>query len=124
MPESAEVIEAAVLAATATGFRNRLLARGEARGMIWQDGVLPPNAPAFPAILSYDLLSYGYSLLGHGIRLIEARGSLEVSRQAFENAATAIEAVIARGPATANQGFHRVVAAAAYHLGRFSARAF
>lgn len=124
MPESAEAIEAAVLAATAAGFRNRLLARGEARGMIWQDGVLPPNAPAFPAILSYDLLSYGYSLLGHGIRLIEVGGSPEVSRQAFENAATAIEAVIARGSVTANQGFHRVVAAAAYHLGRFSARAF
>lgn len=124
MPESAETIEAAILAATATGYRNRLLARGEARGMIWQDGVLPPNAPAFPAILSYDLLSYGYSLLGHGIRLIEAAGSPEVSRHAFESAATAIEAVIARGLATEEQGFHRVVAAAAYHLGRFSARAF
>lgn len=124
MPESPEAIEAVIRAATSPGFRNRLLARGEARGMIWQDGVLPENAPAFASLLSYDLLSYGYALLGHGLRLGETGGSREVSRQAFENAATAIEAVIARGPATADRGFHRIVAAASYHLGRFSARAY
>lgn len=124
MPESPEEIEAAILAATSPGFRNRLLARGEARDMIWQDGVLPENAPAFASLLSYDLLSYGYSLLGHGLRLVEAGGSQGVTRRAFENAATAIEAVIARGPASEDRGFHRVVTAASYHLGGFSARAF
>jgi superfamily II DNA/RNA helicase len=124
MPESPEAIEAAILTATSPGFRNRLLARGEARGMIWRDGVPPENAPTFASLLSYDLLSYGYSLLGHGLRLVEAGGSRKVSQQAFENAATAIEAVIARGPATDDRGFHRVVAAASYHLGSFSARAY
>lgn len=124
MPESVEVIEAAIREATAPGFRERLLARGEARGMIWRDGTLPENAPAFEPLLTYDLLSYGYALLGNGLRLVEAGGSREVGQRAFENAATAIEAVIARGPATQDQGFHRVVAAAAYHLGSFSARAY
>lgn len=124
MPESLEAIEAAIRTATSPGFRNQLLARGEARGMIWQDGVMPENAPAFASLLSYDLLSYGYSLLGHGLRLVEAGGSRELSRQAFENAATATEAVIARGPSSEDRGFHCVVTAASYHLGGFSARAY
>ena len=124
MAESAEAIEAAILEATTPGFRERLLARGEARGMIWRDGVLPEDSPAFPSILTYDLLSYGYGLLGRGLRLLEADGNREIAQHAFENAATAIEAVIARGPASGERSFHRVVAAAAYHLGSYSARAY
>lgn len=124
MPESPEALEAAIRAATAPGFRDRLLARGEARAMVWREGELPQNAPAFAPLLSYDLLSYGYALLGQGIRLLDAGGSDELCRQAFEHAATAIEAVIARGPQSEDRAFHRVVAAACYHLGRFSARAY
>lgn len=92
--------------------------------MIWRDGVLPEDAPAFDDLLSYDLLSYGYSLLGLGLRLVEASGSQTLAQRAFEGAASAIESVIARGPNSRERGFHRVVAAAAYHLGGFSARAF
>lgn len=92
--------------------------------MIWRDGVLPEDAPAFDQLLSYDLLSYGYSLLGLGLRLAEANGSQTLAQRAFEGAATAVESVIARGPSTRERGFHRVVAAAAYHLGSFSARAY
>ena len=124
MPESPEVLERVISAATSAGHRNRLLARGEARAMIWRDGELPPNAPVFAALLSYDLISYGYALLGQGIRLLDAGGSEELARRAFEHAATAIEAVIARGPQNDDRAFHRVVAAACYHLGRFSARAY
>ncbi|MFX7849817.1 hypothetical protein ABTK11_22175, partial [Acinetobacter baumannii] len=72
MPETVEDIEAAIEEATTPGFREQLLARGEARSMIWRDGVLPEEAPAFDQLLSYDLLSYGYSLLGLGLRLVEA----------------------------------------------------
>lgn len=75
MPGSAEAIEAAIREAVSPGFRERLLARGEARGMIWREGVLPENAPAFDPLLSYDLLSYGYALLGHGLRLMDEQGS-------------------------------------------------
>ncbi|MFL0535446.1 DEAD/DEAH box helicase [Micrococcus luteus] len=110
--------------ATTPGFRERLLSRGEARSMIWRGGVLPEDAPAFDQSLTYELLSYGYSLLGLGLRLVEANGSKSLAQRAFEGAATAIESVIARGPNSRERGFHRVVAAAAYHLGSFSARAY
>lgn len=124
MPETVDEIEAAIGEATTPGFREQLLARGEARSMIWRDGVLPEDAPAFDELLSYDLLSYGYSLLGLGLRLVEADGSRSLAQRAFEGAATAIESVIDRGANSRERGFHRVVAAAAYHLGSFSARAY
>lgn len=124
MPDTVEGIEAAIGEATNSGFRDQLLARGEARSMIWRDGVLPEDAPAFDQLLTYDLLSYGYSLLGLGLRLVEANGSQALAHRAFEGAATAIESVVADGPSSRERGFHRVVAAASYHLGSYSARAY
>ena len=47
-----EGIQADIDLASAPGFRERLLAQGQARAMIWRDGGLPPNAPAFSAQLS------------------------------------------------------------------------
>lgn len=124
MPARVEDLETAIGRATTSGFRGRLLARGEARAMIWREGVLPEDAPPFDVLLSHDLLSYGYALLEHGLELSDLEGSAEASRRAFENAATAIESVIARGEVTPESGFHRVVAAASFHLARFSARAY
>jgi hypothetical protein len=125
MATTIEQIEADIRTASAAGFRGRLLARGQARAMIWRDGVLPPDAPGFSDLLSYDLHSYGYSMLGLGLRLRDLRGSEVLARLAFEQAATALESVIARGnPDDRDRDFHHVMAAAAYHLGRFSARAF
>ncbi|GGM53966.1 DEAD/DEAH box helicase [Microbacterium saperdae] len=124
MPGRVEDLETAIGRATAPGFRGRLLARGEARAMIWRDGALPEDAPPFDVLLSHDLLAYGYALLEHGLELSDLEGSTDVSRRAFENAAAAIESVIARGEATPELGFHRVVAAASFHLARYSARAY
>ena len=125
MAATVEAIEANIRAALAPGFREQLLARGQARSIIWRDGVLPEDSPPFSPTLSYDLLSYGYSLLDLGIRLLELGGNPDVARLAFENAAGAIEAVIAKGdPNDPARDFHNVVAASAYHLGRFSARAY
>ncbi|WP_240544059.1 hypothetical protein [Bradyrhizobium canariense] len=70
-------------AATA-GFRGSLIARGQARAIIWRDGALPPDAPAFAPQLSYDLHSYGYALLGLGLRLLELGGDATQARTAFE----------------------------------------
>src|SRR6516165_3011266 len=93
--------------------------------MIWRDGVLPPGAPAFSDLLSYDLHSYGYAMLGQGLRLRDLGGRADRARLAFEQAGTALESVIAKGdPADPDRDFHHVMAAAAYHLGRFSARAY
>lgn len=124
MAKSIEAIEASIREAVTPGFREKLLARGQARSMIWRDGVLPDDAPPFSSLLSYDLLSYGYALLSHGLRLLEKEGDPNLARIAFEHAAGAIEAVIAKGQNNNVRDFHRLVAAAAYHLGRFSARAY
>ncbi|VVN72562.1 hypothetical protein PS718_00513 [Pseudomonas fluorescens] len=125
MPTTTEAIVASIAEAATTGFRGRLIARGQARAIIWRDGVLPPDAPEFAAQLSYDLHSYGYSLLGLGLRLRELQGDSAQARIAFEQAATALEAVIARGnPDEVDRDFHFVMAAASYHLAHLSARSY
>ncbi len=93
--------------------------------MIWRDGVLPPEAPAFSPQLSGDLFGYAYALLEMGVRLLELEGDRVRARLAFEQAATALEAVIARGDRGGiDRDFHFVMAAASYHLARLSARAY
>ena len=125
MPTTPEAIVADINEAVATGFRGRLIARGQARAMIWRNGVLLPDAPAFSPYLSYDLHSYGYALLGFGLRLREVGGEPAQARIAFEQAATALEAVMAKGNhEEADRDFHFVMAAASYHLAHLSARAY
>ena len=125
MPTTPEAISADIVAATSAGYRGTLIARGQARAIIWRDGVLPPDAPAFAPQLSYDLHSYGYALLGLGLRLRELGGDPAQARAAFEQAATALEAVIAKGNRQeVDRDFHFVMAAASYHLGHLSARAY
>jgi superfamily II DNA/RNA helicase len=125
MATTVETIEADIAVASVPGFRGRLIARGQARAMIWTDGVLPPGAPEFSDRLSYDLHSYGYAMLGLGLRLRDLGGDPARARIAFEQAATALESVIANGnPADPDRDFHHVMAATAYHLGRFSAQAY
>jgi hypothetical protein len=125
MPTTVEGIQADIDTATTPGFRGRLIARGQARAIIWRNGVLPPDAPGFSPQLSYDLHSYGYSLFGLGLRLRELGGDPARARIAFEQAATALEAVMAKGNRTgSDRDFHFVMAAAAFHLARLSARAY
>ena len=125
MPTTPEAIIAAIQEAATTGFRGRLIARGQARAMVWHDGVLPPDAPAFSPQLSYDLHSYGYALLGLGLRIRELNGDAAQARIAFEQAATALEADIAKGNRQEDdRDFHFVMAAASYHLAHLSARAY
>jgi superfamily II DNA/RNA helicase len=125
MASTIEEIEEAIRQAIATGFRGRLLERGLARSMIWVDGELPDGSPNFADRLSYDLLSYGYSLLSLAIRLTELKGDSDLARAAFEKSATAITDVIHNGNSDdPESGFHKVLAASSYHLGHFSAKAF
>ena len=124
MASSLQELRANIDAAVAPGFRAKMLARGQARAMIWRQGRLPESAPDFSPDLSGDLLSYGYSLLLHGLRYADLGGEPERSQVAYEVAAEALEAVVAKGGHDAERDFHRLVAAAAYHLGRFSARAY
>jgi len=125
MPTTHDAIVADIAEAASAGFRGRLIARGQARAIIWKDGVLPPEAPDFSPRLSYDLLSYGYALFGLGLRLRELGGDAAQARTAFEQAATALEAVIAKGNhQDPDRNFHFVMAAAGYHLAHLSARAY
>lgn len=125
MPTTAEEIIADITEAARAGFRGQLIARGQARAIIWREGALPPDAPAFAPQLSYDLHSYGYAFLSLGLRLRELDGNAPQARVAFEQAATALEAVIAKGDSEeVDRDFHFVVAAASYHLAHLSARAY
>lgn len=124
MPTTVDEIESLVKRALNRDFRGRLLERGIARSMIWKEGVLPPESPSFASTLSYDLLSFGYSLLSLAIKLIELQGDKELIYSAFERAATAITGVIHNGLDTKDRGFHKVLAASSYHLGHYSAKSF
>ena len=124
MASTLEELQENIDSAITPGFRYKLLARGQSRRMIWRDGVLPEDAPNYGSELSDDLLSYGYSLLLHGLRYTELGGDADRGRSAFAVAAEALEAVAAKGIADPERDFHCLIAAAAYHLGRFSARAY
>jgi len=124
MASTLEELRSNIHEAVEAGYRQQLLARGQARGMIWRAGKLPIDAPDFRPLLSEDLLSFGYSLLLHGLRYLDLGGDFGTARQAFEVAAESIEAVVARGQLDETRDFHRLVAGSAYHLGRFSARAY
>jgi len=120
-----EALQANIEQAIQTGYRDKLLSKGQARSIIMSEGVLPPGSPRYSRRLGYDLLSYGYSLLSQGLRLSEKGGDRVLARQAFEQAGNAIEAAVANDDSSAPEyAFHITIAAAAFHLGRFSARAF
>jgi superfamily II DNA/RNA helicase len=124
MASNIEELQANIEAAIEPGFRHKLLARGQSRGMIWREGILPDGAPHFSLELSGDLLSFGYSLLSHALRYADLGGDPGLARIAFRVAAEALEAVVAKGEVTTDRDFHRLAAAAAYHLGRYSAKAY
>ena len=125
MPETIESIVARIEDGTRPGFRGRLVARGLARSIIWSDGQVPPGAVPFSPVLSADLISYGLALFSLGLRLRDFERTNPAATRAFERSAEAIEAVVHDGdPEWAERGFYTILAAAAYHLGHFSARAF
>ena len=120
-----EQIETEVTRALEPAFRTRLLAQGQARSLIWRAGVLPVGSPSFSDSLSHDLISYGDALLLLALRIRQAGGDEQLARKAFNQAGEALEAVIADGnPKNPERGFLRILSAAAYHLGRSSARAY
>jgi hypothetical protein len=105
--------------------RERLNARGHARAMVWRNGILPEGSPNLGPLLTEELLSYGFGLL----RLALKARSFEVLNEdvlrAFELAGESLESVVRNGdPKDEARGFYRIAAAASYHLGRFSARAY
>lgn len=107
-----------------TGFRGRLLDRGLARGLIWEEGELPAGSPHFAINLSDDLLDYGHGLLALALNLRSIEPDHKILSKAFRIAGESIESAVHRGEVNKVQGFHRVAAGVAFHLARYSARAF
>lgn len=105
-------------------FAAHLLERGLARNVIWRNGETD-GGPAFSRSLSDDLLDYGIGMLSHAMNLRNSRENDSLALLAFERAAQSIETVVRDGdPNDESHDFYTVIAAAAYHLARFNARAF
>ena len=123
--ETVEELEEFLRTTTRENVRGRLLARGEARAVMRDDGQLPADAPPFAATIDTDLADYGFSVLRAALALREAVGSTALARTGFEKAANAFEALVRNGPVDApERGFYRVVSGAAYHLAGYSAIAY
>lgn len=113
------------MGSTREGAWGRLLDRGTARAIMRQDGLLPPDAPAFSATIDADLAEYGFSVLRASLALKAAGGDDQFWQESFQRAASAFESLVRNGPLDAvDRGFYRVIAGAAYHLAGYSAIAF
>lgn len=110
---------------TTAGHRGNLVARGLARGMVWRDGTLPPGAPTFSEDLTTDLLDHGFQLLSSSLSLRAAECDMTVVRRGLYAAAESLESA-ARfdGRTVAERGFYLTMAAAAFHIGGYAARAY
>lgn len=92
MAEATEQLQARLQRAVAPRFRERLLDKGLARGLIWRDGVLPEGAPSFPDGLTEDLLDYAHTVIEMALRLRTASPDSLPLERAFLVAGEAIEA--------------------------------
>jgi hypothetical protein len=123
--ETTDELTTFLATATVDGILGRLLSRGAAWSLMREEGVMPPNAPPLGATIDLDLAEHGFALLRGAIALRAQTGASDLIRKAFERAANAFEALVRNGdPAAPVRGFHRTIAAAAYHLAGFSAVAY
>ncbi|MEX2175488.1 MAG: DEAD/DEAH box helicase [Pirellulaceae bacterium] len=125
MPEQPAQLVARLNSLTTAGYRENLLAKGLARGLVWRNGLLPPEAPNFPPDLTTDLLDHGFVLLSNALRLRDLKGDQDVARRALQAAGEALESAARHDTVVElDRGFHLVMAAAAFHIGGFCARAY
>ena len=123
--ETTEELVGFLEAATENEVRGSLLHRGTAWSLMRTEGVLPPNAPHFGETIETDLAEYGFALLRGAMALRAQAGASDLTSKAFERAANAFEALVRNAHSEKpNRGFHRVVAAASYHLAGYSAVAY
>lgn len=135
MARTFDALVSAIEAATASDFRGDLIARGRARSLIMRDGKLPDDAPNFDDHLRYDLLTYGFGLLDHSLRLEAdlmgefpsefADEHLALIERGYTAAADALASVVTNGGTSdLDRDFHRLVAGCAYHFARLAARSY
>lgn len=125
MAETAQQVADKLRPLLQAGYRNRLTARGAARAMVWRSGALPEGGPALGQALTQELLSYGFGTLRTALKAKSLGVVDDNVLRGFELSAEALEALVKNGdPDDTSRGFYRTVAAASYHLARYSARAF
>ena len=104
--------------------RDRVLDKGEAWSIMRRNGVPPPRM-RFSPTLDADLAEYGFALLDAGLTLHDLNPGHALARRAFATAGRTFESLVRNGaPADPRRGFHRVMAAASYHLGSYAAIAY
>ena len=105
--------------------RGRVVDTGEAWSIVRRKGLLPVDAPRFRPTLDADLAEYGFALLDAGLALNDLARGHHVARRAFVTAGRAFENLVRNGdPSDPERGFLRVMAAASYHLGSYTAIAY
>src|SRR5436190_12206270 len=125
MPETIEELASSLEQLTQPGYRDRLIARGLARGLIWRNGILPSDAPNFAPELSTDLLDHGFHVLSQALKLRELDRTHAMVPRGLYVSAEAIESASRHTNSDdAERGFHLTMAAAAFHIGGYTARAF
>lgn len=125
MPETPEDLASSLSELTQPGYREKLIARGLARGLIWRNGILPSDAPEFSPELSTDLLDHGFLVLSQALRLRDLERTNEMVARGLYVAAEAIESASRHASRNdSERGFHLTMAAAAFHIGGYTARAF
>ncbi len=131
MAREAGDLAESLAAATDSGFRGRLLARGQAQSMIRRAGILPQDAPPFSPFLDADLLNYAYAMLSTSLDLLEAAEGdddmsvqITLAREGFIQSSYALEAATRNAAPAEDLAFHGLIAGAASHLGGYAARAF
>ena len=125
MEEQHSQLTTQLRAAVAPDFRRRLLDRGVARGLIWDDGNLPDGAPSFSSSLTDDLLDYAYTLMSMALRRRSEEPGDETAKRALLVAGQSIQAAVHRGAQDRQDlGFHRVNSAVAFHLAGYPTMAY
>lgn len=120
-----EVIERRLTALTQPEARERLVAKGLARAMIWRGGTVPVGGPGYGKHLTAELLDHGYKLLTDALELRNAGRNTALVLTATRLAAESIESAVRRGDSSdENRGMHLVVAACAFHFARYAARSY
>ncbi|MCY4474604.1 MAG: DEAD/DEAH box helicase [Chloroflexi bacterium] len=106
-------------------FRNRLADRGIARGLIWENGVLPDGSPAFSDNLTEDLMDYAYGIMWLAMRMMSTGQDRDLANQALRAAGESIQSAVHNGDRNRiDLGFHRVNAALAFHLAGYPTLAY
>lgn len=125
MEEKHSLLTTQLRTAVAPGFRRRLVDRGVARGLIWDDGNLPAGSPSFSSSLTDDLLDYAYTLMSMALRRRSEEPRDESAARALLVAGQSIQAAVHKGDQNRQDlGFHRVSAAVAFHLARYPTMAY